>query len=1139
MHTYDGGIRLSASDLVNHLSCEHLTRLNTAAVLGEMEAPSRNDPFLELLQQRGAEHEEKYIRHLKDRGLEIVRIGGESVQDTTVKQTEAAMRGGADVIVQGALAHGRWCGRADILRRVESPSQLGKWSYEVYDTKLSRETKGATILQLSLYSDLVAQIQGERPEQMYAVVPWTEFQAEPYRTDDYAAYYRLVRRSLEQALDEETPADTYPDPKSHCDICRWQNPCEQRRRNDDHLCLVAGISNSQIRELQSRDVSTTATLAAEPLPLAWRPKRGAKWSYERVREQARVQVKGRTQNRLISETLELAPKRGFSMLPAPSPGDIFFDIEGDPFVGEGGLDYLFGHIATDADGAHRHTVIWAFSRADEKASFERFADTVTTRWAEYPDMHIYHFGGYAPGAMKRLMGRYATREEAVDRMLRARLFVDLSRVMREGIRASVESYSLKYMEPFYNFKRSVPYREAYLSSFSIQSALELGDAPSINDFDKATAARANRDRCVSASRLRDWLEQEREKLIESGEEIERPEAGDGEASEKISERQERAAALSEAIAGDVPVDSAERTAEQQARWVLANLLDWHRREEKATWWEFFRLAELSAEDLSEERSALSGLAFIESVGGTTAAPVHRYRFEPQETELEGGESLYSYGAERFGTLVRINPQTRTADIKKRRNTALFHPTAIYAHDRVPTEVLADSLLRIGEHVAENGMTDAGDYNAAQDLLLRQPPGLGGQPIRRAGETALQAATRIAPLLDSGVLPVQGPPGAGKTFTGARMIVELIHCGKRVGITANSHKVIRNLLDAVMEAAEKRDISVKAIQKCSEEDFVESEYGIERAKSNGSLFSALARGTKVAGGTAWLWSRPEAAGAVDVLFIDEAAQMSLANVLAVSQAAGSLVLLGDPQQLDQPTKGTHPDGTGVSALAHLLGGRQTIAENQGLFLEETWRLHPAVCEFTSESFYQGRLKSRQNMEIQALNSGSPVSGTGLRLMAVQHEGNRNSSVEEADRVAELFQRLTDGTSVWTNDKGVMQPVTERDVLIITPYNAQVSELMNRLPDARIGTVDKFQGQEAPVVIYSMATSSPEDAPRGMEFLYSLNRLNVATSRARCVCVLVASPKLFEPECHTPRQMKLANAFCRYRELATEIKSLFEK
>jgi uncharacterized protein len=366
-----------------------------------------------------------------------------------------------------------------------------------------------------------------------------------------------------------------------------------------------------------------------------------------------------------------------------------------------------------------------------------------------------------------------------------------------------------------------------------------------------------------------------------------------------------------------------------------------------------------------------------------------------------------------------------------------------------------------------------------------------------------------------------------------MIVELIHCGKQVGITANSHKVIRNLLDAVMDAAQGRGIPVEAIQKCSEEDIGENEHGIARAKSNDSAFAALACGTQVAGGTAWLWSRPEAACAVDVLFVDEAAQMSLANVLAVSQAADSLVLLGDPQQLDQPTKGTHPDGTGVSALAHLLGDRQTIEANQGLFLEETWRLHPAVCDFTSEVFYQGRLKSRQGMETQVLSSGSLVSGTGLRLMPVHHEGNQNSSSEEADRVGELFRRLTDGTAVWTNHKGETIPLTERDVLIITPYNAQVSELMNRLPDARIGTVDKFQGQEAPVVIYSMATSSPENAPRGMEFLYSLNRLNVATSRARCVCVLVASPKLFEPECHTPRQMKLANAFCRYRELATEL------
>ena len=1133
MHTHNGSIRLSASDLVNHLSCHHLTRLNTAVAVGEMKPPSRRDPVLALLQERGAKHEDGYIQHLEAQGLEIVRIGGDSIQDTYVKQTEATMRRGVEVIVQGALAHGRWCGRADILRRIDVPSGLGSWSYEVYDTKLSRETKGGTILQLSLYSDLVERIQERRPEQMYVVVPWSEFQAESYRTNDYAAYYRLVRRSLEQALDQEVPADTYPDPKPHCDICRWSRPCEQRRRDDDHLCLVAGISNPQIRELQSQGVSTTATLAAEPLPLKWRPQRGAKWSYERVREQARIQVEGRTQGQPIVEPLGLARDRGLSALPEPSPGDMFVDFEGDPFIGEGGLDYLFGYIVTDADGEHRYFPLWAFTRTDEKDSFERFVDIAMARWADYPDMHIYHFGGYAPGAMKRLMGRYATREEEVDRTLRANLFVDLSRVMRGGIRASVESYSLKNMEAFYGYQRAVPFKEVNLSRFSIQSALELGDWHSISEDDKATVEQSNRDRCVSARGLRDWLEGQRAKLIESGEDIDRPEPGDGDASESISERQERVAAISESITGDVPADSEERTAEQQAKWVLANVLDWHRREEKSTWWEYFRLADLPAEELSEERAALSSLVYIETVGGTAAAPVHRYRFDPQETDLKDGASLYSFGGDRFGKLEQINLQTRTVDVKKRRDTAQLHSPAVYAHDRIGTYELADSLLRLGDHVAENGITGAGDYRAARDLLLRQPPRLRGQPIRRTDETALDAACRIAPLLDSTVLPIQGPPGAGKTYTGARMIAELIGCGKQVGITANSHKVIRNLLDAVMVAAREREIPVQAIQKCSEEDFVESKFGIGWAKSNDSLFSALARGIHVAGGTAWLWSRPEAKGAVDVLFVDEAAQMSLANVLAVSQAADSLVLLGDPQQLDQPTKGTHPDGTGISALAYLLGDRQTIEPNQGLFLEETWRLHPAVCDFTSELFYQGKLKSRGGMEIQKLSSGGPVSGTGLRLMPVHHEGNQNASSEEADRVAELFRRLTGGTSVWTNDKGETLPVTEDDVLIIAPYNAQVSELMVRLPEARIGTVDKFQGQEAPVVIYSMATSSPEDAPRGMDFLYSLNRLNVATSRARCVCVLVASPKLFEPECHTPQQMKLANAFCRYRELATEL------
>jgi superfamily I DNA and/or RNA helicase len=259
-------------------------------------------------------------------------------------------------------------------------------------------------------------------------------------------------------------------------------------------------------------------------------------------------------------------------------------------------------------------------------------------------------------------------------------------------------------------------------------------------------------------------------------------------------------------------------------------------------------------------------------------------------------------------------------------------------------------------------------------------------------------------------------------------------------------------------------------------------------------------------------------------------MSLANVLACAPAGKSLVLLGDPQQLEQPQKGSHPEGSDISALAHLLHGRPTIGEAEGLFLAETWRLHPAICRFTSELFYEGRLVSLGGLERQAIETSASFSGAGLWFVPVEHEGNQSHSTEEVACVSAVVENLTRGGATWTDRHGDRRPLTLDDILIVAPYNDQVNRLTDRLPGATVGTVDKFQGQQAAIVIYSMTTSAPEDAPRGMEFLYNLNRFNVATSRARCACIVVGNPRLFTPECHTPRQIQLANALCRYVELA---------
>jgi predicted RecB family nuclease len=1125
-------LELAATDLVCYLNCGHLSNLDRAVADGVLAKPHVwRDPLLEVLWERGAVHEQNYVEHLKRLGLDVVRIDGIDVTSEALEQTRSAMRGGANVIIQGALSYEGWCGRIDALRRVEAPSDLGGWSYEVVDTKLARETKAGTILQLCLYSWLLEQAQGLSPEHMYVVSPWSDFEPNKYHFTDYAAYFRKIKRGLREALAAEETKETYPDPKPHCDICRWRNACDQRRRDDDHLCLVAGISKIQISELKRHDIATAQALAATPAPFAWKPERGSARSYHRIREQARVQVEARETGKPKFELLPMERGFGLAILPEPSGGDIFLDIEGDPFVGEHGLEYLFGYqFQTDAGSSYLGDL--ALSRADEKRAFEAFVDFVMVRWRRFPQLHIFHYAPYEPAALKRLMGRYATRQEEIDQMLRARLFVDLYAVVRHSIRASVESYSIKKLECFYGFVRDAALPVANVALARIQANLELDDIPSISEEMQAVVLAYNEDDCRSAAALRDWLEVLRSQAIANGADVPRPMLGEGAPTERITDWIVKINGLIERLTADVPADRQERDEEQQARWILANILDFHRREDKAVWWEHFRLAALSAEELLDERAGLSGLTFIENVGETARGiPIHRYKFPPQETEIRGGEELRNLGGEELGAVESISFESLTVDIRKRGDSAAIHPQAVYAHKIVRAQVMADALVRLGEHVVANGLSGGGPQHAACDLLLKLGPRLGGEPIRKEGETTLQAAVRLAGHLGGGVFPIQGPPGAGKTFTAARMICELVRQGKTVGVTANSHKVIRNLIDETIRAAEVIGLDLHCCQKVAELEALLPR--LRFVKTNEDLLQSLGGPVAVGGGTAWLWAHPDAFEAVDVLFVDEAAQMSLANVLAVAQSAHTVVLVGDPQQLDQPTQGSHPDGVDLSALNHILGGQQTIPPDKGLFLEETWRLHPDICAFNSELFYAGKLRSKAGLDRLTINSSGPISGSGLRYLPVDHSGNQNCSPEEVEAIGNLVQAVLSGATTWVDRDGRERPVALDDILIITPYNAQVFEIRRRIPGARVGTVDKFQGQEAAIAIYSIATSSHADAPRGMEFLYSQNRLNVAISRAKCVSILVGSPRIFEAECRTPRQMQLANAFCRFLEMAVHL------
>jgi uncharacterized protein len=424
-----------------------------------------------------------------------------------------------------------------------------------------------------------------------------------------------------------------------------------------------------------------------------------------------------------------------------------------------------------------------------------------------------------------------------------------------------------------------------------------------------------------------------------------------------------------------------------------------------------------------------------------------------------------------------------------------------------------AIRRVADWVLANGMDAPGPYRAIRDLLLRVP-----RLPETAASPANQAAVAMVTNLEDTCLGIQGPPGSGKTTTGAEMVIRLVRAGKHVGLTALSHKVIGHFLEAVYEEARKQGLFVRMVQKAEPEEFCDLP-GVKRCGANSEVVTALNTGEMdVVAGTAWLFADTKMENLLDTLFVDEAGQVPLANVIAVGGAARNVILLGDPNQLAQPIQGLHPEGAAVSSLQHLLGTDLTMPENRGLFLDLSWRMQPELCRFISEIAYEGRLLPAPGCELQVA-----AGQAGIRFVPMEHSGNRTSSIEEAGAVADLVQSLVGQD--WTNRAGHTARIRLDDILIVAPYNSQVGLLGRVVPGARVGTVDKFQGQQGAVAVYSMATSSPDDAPRGVDFLYSLNRLNVAVSRAHALAVVVCSPTLLLLRPRSPEQMRLANALCR--------------
>lgn len=1165
MQRIDGRLIYAASDLNDYLECKRLSELEALVAWHKLARPQDDDPQRALIRRKGDEHERNHLERFLERyagdvaQFERCEPGVEQYREAE-RRTLTAMEQGKRIIYQATFFDGQFIGHADFLRRVDCvPSNLGGYSYEVIDTKLGLSAKPYYLVQLCNYSEHLERLQGCRPEFGYIV--YGDGEEQRFRLNDYMAYYRHVKATFlkfagGEAFERMDAAPHYPVKVKHCAICPWNESCKAKRQADDHLSLVAWMRRDQVGKLEAAGIARVTELAQATR--AQRPDGMNPDTFVKLQRQASLQVRGRQNGKPIYELLEHAPPLGFALLPEPATGDVFFDMEGDPLYEPGrGLEYLFGCWMPDDEPIYR--VFWGTDRQAEKRAFEDFVDFITERRRRYPAMHVYHYANYEKSALRQLAQEHCTREGEVDDLLRGDVLVDLFAVVRQSLAISEDGYGLKKLERFYDLVRATDVKKGDESIVMFERWMLEHDQKILDDIEAY-----NRDDCRSTAMLREWLMERRsEAIAKYGVDLplrgpkqpddlchQQFEPSCGKCLKRRDEQreEERRSDLERALLDDIvfPPQTDEQyeamPAERRTRYLLGNLLAYHRREEKPAWWAYYDRCENVDELIEFDRDAIGGLTLREEIPpeSINRSKIYTYSFPDQLYRIAAGDNVDNprtpnKGA---GTVVSIDETQNllrlktTKPIEKAREITELIPVGPPS-----TRVQRKALGRIAKSYLGGNLPE--EYPATFDLLTNHDPRLtSARAILQPQNVAAEAVSAVVRSLNNSYLFIQGPPGSGKSTIGSQVICDLIERGNRVAITSTSHKAIHNLLHKVERCITGRGGRFCGLYKHTDADsqYVSREENalIESVDKNEAF---EADNYQLAGGTAWLFTRQELAGMFDYLFIDEAGQVSLADALALSSCAKNVVLLGDPSQLAQVSQGRQPLHAGDSVLQHLLGRDQTVQKHRGIFLNRSYRMQPEICAYISNAMYEGRLQPARSTTSHCITlDGHEVAG--LYYTPIQHEGNSSSSIEEANEIVrQIALLLQEGMLVDSQPEqwaGVPRLITQDNIVVVTPYNAQRRVIKRKLSDAGIdvavGTVDKFQGQEAAVVFYSMATSSGDDVPRDMHFLFERNRFNVAISRARAASVLVCSPRLLDIACNTPAQMALVNLLCEFVERA---------
>ena len=1130
MQLKDGKYFFSPSDLTCFMDSPFASWMDRCAMESPSIAPKKDpeDALKSVLQAKGFTHEDEQESNFRDQELSVFRVESTNSKEQ-VELTLSAMKNGVDVIAQARLENNQFLGFADFLIKVAGSSKLGDYHYEVWDTKLASKVKPTFAIQLCCYSEMLEAIQGVFPQNITVLLGTNEKVS--LRTSDYFHYYLELKKSF-LSTHIQFNSNNMPDPAESKSWGNWSAFAKQLLIEKDHLLQVANILRGQIKKLNQADIRTMKQLADTNMenikginPLV----------FQRLKAQASIQIESAGQSTPKFKIIKPddGERSGLALLPPQSQLDVFFDIEGDPFD-EGGLEYLWGNTYLNDQGERSFKDFWAHNRDQEKKAFEQFIHWVYERWQRDPSMHIYHYASYEITACRKLMGRYGVCEFEVDQLLRNEVFVDLYKLVKGCLILGEPKYSIKNVEHLYRGKRetAVAGGDASIAVYEnwreLNAIGEQGDTWQTSNILKDIRD-YNIDDCDSTLELADWLRHQQKKYDISY--LGKTEVVEPEVKEEATELTQLRDRLLEKALEYSTSDPKKEALFSNLAWIL----EFHRREAKPVFWRLFERLGLSHVELLDD---LNCLACCERTRRDAFKPTPRsrnlayeFQFDPAQEFKGASNSFYLLGLEdENGKYLKANYLEEFSDLPnglivlqmKQESSDLI---TIVSDEHVNANPIPHSIYQVVEGY-ESGQLER---CAIIDFLNRSKPVIKNykdDPIASSNDPnqRLQQVINSVKNLDNSYLTIQGPPGSGKSHTGKHIIAELVKTGAKIGVSSNSHKAINNLLLSTAKFCREEGINATfACTKETEPELIDAGVSI---LNNNNLANHVEPGC-VLGTTAWGFSRDDMSEQLDYLFVDEAGQVSIANLVAMSRSSKNLVLMGDQMQLGQPSQGTHPAESGLSILDYLLHDTPTISNDMGVFLGTTYRMHSAVNQFISTHIYDGKLESHPDNDKRTIKVPNDYKGilnkeAGIIFSAVCHEGNTQASDEEVAEIETMVNQLLGRTFTELSDKS--RPVTLDDMLFVAPYNHQVSKLKQVFgSQAKVGSVDKFQGQEAPIVFLSMCASDASESPRGLDFLFDKHRINVAISRAQSLAIIVGNPRMVSTPVNRVDQLKTINLF----------------